>query len=180
MIQENKETKVRIKVWLDANGHTVLGEGGAALLRAIQKTGSISRAAKEIGVSYKFAWDYIKNIEKILGKKIVNTFKGGNTRGGTVLTEEGIKVLEEYEKARGRINACISEFENFEIFGETKNRLKVKVKQIVKGTDASIIIGEVPKGTTLRVLITKEALQKLGLKRNTKCGVMIKASSFEV
>jgi len=180
MTQKNKETKVRIKVWLDVNGHTVLGEGGASLLRAIQRTGSISKAAKEVGVSYKFAWDYIKKIEKVLQKEIVKTFRGGNTRGGAVLTEDGIRLLKEYETARNRINACVSEFENFEIFGETKNRLKVRVKQIIRGRDASIIVGEIPKGATLRVMITKEALQKLNLKKNDRCGIMMKASSFEV
>ena len=176
----NKETKIRIKVWLDANGHAILGEGGATLLKAIRYTGSISKAAREIGVSYKFAWDYIKKIEKILNKKIVDTYKGGNTRGGATLTDEGIKLLEEYNKAKRKIDACVSEFENFEIFGETKNKFKVRIKQIMRGKDASIVIGEVQRGTMLRVLITKEALRKLKLRKNTKCGIMIKASSFEV
>ena len=180
MESNNKKPRIRIKIWLDADGQNILGEGGAALLKAIQKNGSISKAAKEIGVSYKFAWDYIKKIETALGDKIVHTFKGGNIRGGATLTERGVELLNEYDKAMRQINSCISEFNNFEIFGETKNQVKLRIKQITRGKKASIVVGEVQKNTILRVLITKEALQKLKLKKNSKCGIMIKASSFEV
>ena len=59
-----KRRSPKFKLWLSEGTHDVIGEGGVSLLKAIDEFGSITAAAKKIGMSYRFAWNQIKEIEK--------------------------------------------------------------------------------------------------------------------
>jgi len=67
--------KPSCKVWIEFNGKRVLGSGGAAILHRIDKARSISKAAKELGMSYRYVWNYLNEIKGILGEPVVDTFK---------------------------------------------------------------------------------------------------------
>ena len=95
--------KPRIKVWLEYLDRPIIGAGGARLLKLIDETNSISKAAEKMGVSYRFAWNYIKNVERTLKTRIVSSKKGGNEKGRTVLTPVGKSILREYEKLCSKI-----------------------------------------------------------------------------
>ena len=95
-----KGYKVRYKVWLEKDKDIVMGLGRDKLLREIEKTGSISKAAKAVGMSYKKAWSFLKTMENRLGIKLVETRRGGRGGGGTRLTEEARKLLSEFEKIK--------------------------------------------------------------------------------
>lgn len=88
--------EVRSKVWLELNGYPLMGAGRAELLRAVERTGSINAAAKELGMDYRRAWGLIDSMEKRLNLKLVNRRRGGAERG-TLLTREGQRILELYE-----------------------------------------------------------------------------------
>lgn len=88
---------VRSKVWLEVKGEPVFGEGKKRLLEAIERHGSINRAAREAGVSYRRAWSYIRAMETRLGTKLVETERGGDGGGGTKLTEEARRLIRMYE-----------------------------------------------------------------------------------
>jgi len=75
-----------------------MGMGRDKLLREIEKQGSIAAAARELGLSYKKAWQYIKTMEKRIGKKLVETRKGGATGGSSRLTDAAKHLLKEFEK----------------------------------------------------------------------------------
>ncbi|MFI5449511.1 MAG: winged helix-turn-helix domain-containing protein [Candidatus Bathyarchaeia archaeon] len=90
-----------LRLYLNANGKRVLGKGGAQILEAIEDCGSISAAAEELGMSYKFVWDYLTRIRRILKIPIVVTYRGGAQRhrkggGGATLTPFARKMLEEF------------------------------------------------------------------------------------
>jgi len=101
-----KDLKPRLKLELVINGHVVLDETGAMLLLLIDKTGSIMKASKLIGIPYSSAWEYISRIEKRLNIKVVEARRGGPAGGGAVLTYEGRRLLEkfltEYQKFFGK------------------------------------------------------------------------------
>lgn len=67
------------------------------LLRAVQACGSISKAAKMAGISYKTAWDRIDAMNNMSAKPLVNRSTGGAKGGGTTLTELGVQVVEGFE-----------------------------------------------------------------------------------
>ncbi len=93
-----KDLVIKYKVWLEKDGEIVIGMGREKILREIEKTGSIASAAKNLGISYRKAWKYIKTMEERLGIKLVESKKGGKKGGGSKLTPEAKSLLREFEK----------------------------------------------------------------------------------
>ena len=91
--------EIKCRVWIEKNGIHVIGKGGAEILKALEEHRSLSKAARALGMSYRFAWMYINKIEKNTGLKIVNRERGGKGGGRMVLTEEGKSLLKLYEEA---------------------------------------------------------------------------------
>ena len=69
-----------------------------ALLQAIDQTGSISQAAKQVGLSYKGAWQLIERANNLAPKVLVATATGGNRGGGTALTGAGRAMLDLFNR----------------------------------------------------------------------------------
>lgn len=99
--------KPKIKVWLEINSKPVLGEGRAKLLKEIDNIGSLSKSAKNLKISYRHAFKLIKNLNKRVGEKVIETKIGGEKGGGMKLTELGKKVLNEYYLAKKKIEEFI-------------------------------------------------------------------------
>ncbi len=104
-----KELEVKSKVWLEVEGEAVLGLGRKMLLEAIQRYGSISQAAREVGISYRKAWGYIHSMEELLDTKLVETRVGGKGGGGTILTAQARDLLARYDKLLKGVNEAIDE-----------------------------------------------------------------------
>lgn len=81
-----------------------MGPGKADLLEGIERTGSIAAAGREMGMSYKRAWQLVETMNAMFCEPLVHSSRGGTKGGGAVLTEAGKAVLAEYrgleEKAR--------------------------------------------------------------------------------
>lgn len=99
--------EVKWRIWFEKDGRHVMGKGGAEILRAIKEYGSLSKAAKALGMSYRFAWKYITKMEKALGDKVVERERGGKEGGGAKLTELGEKILKMYDEAEEKLNVCL-------------------------------------------------------------------------
>lgn len=80
--------EIKAKFWIENKGGVVLGGGKTGLLLAVDRLGSIQRAAEEFGMSYRHAWGAIQRIEKRAGFKMVETKLGGRDRGAH-LTPKG-------------------------------------------------------------------------------------------
>lgn len=85
--------EIKAKFWIENNGEVVLGGGKTALLLAVDRLGSIQRAADEFGMSYRHAWGAMKKIEQRAGFKIMDTRVGGRD-GGAQLTPRGKEFIE--------------------------------------------------------------------------------------
>lgn len=90
--------QVKSKVWFEKDGELVFGTGKSLILKAIGETGSINKAAKKMGMSYRHAWTYIRSAEKRLGKPLLIKTKGGKEGGGAILTDYAKDLLEKFEK----------------------------------------------------------------------------------
>ena len=91
------------KVWMELDGEFVIGEGGAELLALIAKHASLSKAAKEVGWSYRHAWGYVKNAERALGCSLAEAVPGKGTRRGMRLTPDGQRLLSTLIDARNAL-----------------------------------------------------------------------------
>jgi molybdate transport system regulatory protein len=101
--------KFSFKIWLEHQGKPLIGKGGAQILEQIEKEHSISKAAKKLGMSYRYVWSYIKRVEKTLGKPIVETYRGGKRGGGGAeLTSFGKELLEEYMCVENLLNKVLA------------------------------------------------------------------------
>ncbi len=103
------EFEFKVRVWLEKDGKPVIGKGGAEILKAIEKHSSLSKAARELGMSYRFAWMYINRMESASGIKVVKRERGGREGGRMILTEEGKKLLEIYERAEKAVEEKLKE-----------------------------------------------------------------------
>ncbi|MCK5151483.1 MAG: LysR family transcriptional regulator [Candidatus Thorarchaeota archaeon] len=91
------------KLWLEHQGVYVFGPGAFALMTSIHKTGSITKAAKELKMSYRYAWGVIRKIEKKLDAKLLDSFKGGKEGGGgATVTEYGLSLMKLYSLVNER------------------------------------------------------------------------------
>jgi molybdate transport system regulatory protein len=96
------------KVWLISGG-TNFGDGLYHLLINVNEQGSISQAARMMGMSYRAAWGKIKQAEKNWGCKLVTTHVGGDAGGGTTLTEFGSKLIKCYREFRDKMERAVQE-----------------------------------------------------------------------
>lgn len=97
MQESHSGMEIKSKLWIEVEGEPVFGRGRRFLLQAIDKYGSINQAAKEINISYRKAWGYIKAMEERLGIKLVDRKAGGKNGGGATLTDEARGFLQKYE-----------------------------------------------------------------------------------
>ncbi len=89
--------EIRSKFWLEIDNEPVFGRGRRFLLEAIDAHGSINQAAKEINISYRKAWSYIKTMEERLGIQLVERHVGGRNGGGALLTDHAKVFLKKYK-----------------------------------------------------------------------------------
>jgi len=74
----------------------MLGPGKAELLERIAETGSIAAAGREMGMSYKRAWQLVETMNAMFRAPVVESTRGGARGGGAVVTETGQAVLAEF------------------------------------------------------------------------------------
>jgi molybdate transport system regulatory protein len=97
------------KLWVQSDQGIFLGEGRVELLKAIHEHGSISKASKAIGISYRKAWKLVQSMNENGSCPIVNQSAGGNKGGGTTLSEKGKEIIELYDKLKGDYNEFLEE-----------------------------------------------------------------------
>lgn len=75
-----------------------LGPGKIALLEGIAATGSIAAAGREMGMSYKRAWDLVTAMNAMFAAPLVASARGGAGGGGARLTDTGAQVVALYRR----------------------------------------------------------------------------------
>ena len=103
--------RVAYKIWLEHEGISFFGKGGAQLLKLIDERGYLKKAAEEMEISYKFAWSYVKRLEEVLSLKIVESRRGGIGGGGSKLTREGKLLVEYYEGLASEVDGVAKKYE---------------------------------------------------------------------
>ena len=99
-----RDLDIRAKAWITAGNETFLAYGRIMLLEKIRESGSISAAARSIGMSYRRAWWHVETMNRLAARPLVKTAVGGKGGGGTRLTAEGEEAVRVYrildEKAK--------------------------------------------------------------------------------
>ena len=88
--------RVRVSIVFESGAR--IGPGKAKLLESIRDTGSISAAARDMGMSYKRAWLLLDSMNQAFTEPVVMAAPGGTGGGGATLTPFGAEVLERYRR----------------------------------------------------------------------------------
>lgn len=98
--------RLGFKLWLD-NGGKAFGDGPQDILRRVQESGSLRKAAQEIGMSYSQAWELIRRLEGRLGFPLLERKVGGSSGGGSLLTPEAEQLMQRYQAFRTEAEAVL-------------------------------------------------------------------------
>jgi molybdate transport system regulatory protein len=177
-------------IWLGQDESSRMGDMRISLLEQIGKSGSITQAAKAVGVSYKTAWEAVDAMQNLSERPLVESVSGGRSGGGTRLTEAGLKLVEtyrliqrEHERLLVSLSDGIDDFPNFynmirrlSMKSSARNQFFGKVIAIRGGSvnaEVELSLGGEDK---IAAIITHESLENLGLKIGSEVWALVKAS----
>jgi molybdate transport system regulatory protein len=110
MAAQGRKLLVHCKVWVeDETGELIFGAGRLRILEAVERSGSIVGAAKELGMSYSAVWGKIHATEQRLGRPILEKKIGGPKGGGSALTPFAKHLLEQFRTLEGRTQRAAEE-----------------------------------------------------------------------
>lgn len=122
--------KVFLRFWIKKEDRNFLGKGKIELLEHIKTTGSISKAAKNMKMSYKAAWDDIDSMNHLSENILVQSVSGGKGGGGTIVTSEGervINVFKRLDRVMDNIQSNLGDFENLDELEQRISSLESKL-----------------------------------------------------
>jgi len=179
-------------VWLTVGRDNLAGSDRIGLLRAIAEQGSITHAAKTVGISYKAAWDAVDTMNNLAGEALVARTTGGRGGGSTLLTPRGARLVERFaqlDAAHQRFVKLLSEEStdlqtDFTVL-RTLN-MKTSARNQFNGTVTAVRAGAVndeveltlPGGARIVAVVTRESTESLGLRTHIAAFALIKASSI--
>ncbi|RQS37089.1 LysR family transcriptional regulator [Burkholderia sp. Bp8992] len=178
------------ELWLRAGEQTLGGATRIALLAAIGDTGSITRAAKAVGLSYKAAWDAVDTMNNLAGEPLVARSTGGKGGGGTTLTPRATSLIaafrtieREHRRFIEAASAAVAGFDvDWALIGRigmktsARNQLFGKVASIVRGTVNDEVTLALPGGQPVVAVLTHESAEALGLREGADACALVKAS----
>lgn len=178
------------QVWLDRKGRSFLGGYRIDLLEQIERTGTLTRAAKAVGLSYKAAWDAVDTMNNLAEKPLVVRAAGGRSGGRSALTEHGKRAVALYRLLESgwrqlltRMQAEIDDLDGLHdllraltVRTSARNELWGTVKIVRKGAVNADVVLDVGEGVEIFASITNEAVEELGLAPGRTAFALIKAS----
>jgi molybdate transport system regulatory protein len=177
-------------IWMGNEGDAHIGDVRISLLEKIGETGSITKAAKGVGISYKTAWDAVDAMKNISGEALVESLTGGKGGGGTRLTQAGQKIVQTYrliQKEHQRFLSGIREgLEDFDhsfqlirrlaMKSSARNQFFGKVTAIRGGSVNAEVELSLNGEDKITATITHESLENLSFKIGSEAWALIKAS----
>jgi molybdate transport system regulatory protein len=177
-------------VWFQSGEQTLGGASRIALLAAIRDTGSITGAAKAVGMSYKAAWDAVDTMNNLAGEPLVMRAAGGKGGGGTTLTPRAMRLIDtfraiehEHRRFLERAGVAIDGFANdWALIGRmgmktsARNQLYGKVASIRRGAVNDEVSLTLPGGQIIVSVLTHESTETLGLTEGAAAFALVNAS----
>jgi molybdate transport system regulatory protein len=94
----SKSQTPSIRLRIDLSPDSALGPGKIALLEHIEATGSLSQAARELGMSYRRAWLLLDDVNRMFTEPATTASVGGSGGGGARLTDLGRAIVKAYRE----------------------------------------------------------------------------------
>lgn len=173
----------------EALGHAI-SDKRLEVLRRVWETGSISQAARDVGISYKAAWQAIDTLTNLAGEPLVDRTVGGSGGGGARITPQGLQLLalaDELQRARA---AVLARFAGLPLTAaglglqtSMRNQLPCEVRdvEILAPADPTVRVRlDTPGRAILVSSVTRESADLLGLNTGLRVLVLCKATAVQV
>ncbi|WP_296246482.1 TOBE domain-containing protein [uncultured Stenotrophomonas sp.] len=177
-------------LWLNVAGQSLGGRGRFALLGFIDACGSISQAAKRMGMTYKNAWDAVDAMNTAAGEPLVARSVGGRGGGGAQLTERGRQLVARFEQLERAHRAFLQSqqvpagldedmalIRRIGMITSARNQFYGRISAVAAGAVNDEVQIEVAPGLTVVATITHGSMESLGLEVGMPAYALIKASS---
>lgn len=186
--------------FVNSHLHLTSSQGGdvsvkrISLLEAIDTEGSISAAAKRLGMSYRSAWDAVAEMNNMWDSPLVEKSPGGVHGGSTCLTQKGKELVasfrlmqQEYGRFTEGLNRNITDFNRLQqcmrrlsMRTSARNQFQGRVEVIRSGKINSEITLSINGRDRLTAVITSESVEELGLSLGSEVYALIKASFVDL
>jgi len=162
------------------------------LLRAIGEHGSISAAAKAVGMTYKAAWDAVDTMNNLAGQPLVQSQHGGSGGGGAMLTPAGIRLVRAFSRLSELQDQLVDLFEqqgdrddlttirSLMMKTSARNALGGKVTRVTPGAVNAEVEVELQGGDRLIAIITQASADEMGVEPGRSVYALIKASFITI
>ena len=186
-----KSSGLKGRLFFEKDGASFLGGKRVDLLEAIDLHGSISSAAKVVGMSYKGAWDVIDAMNNQSDQPLVLRSIGGKHGGGTELTEHGRRIVRLFRTGEAEyqnvLNALVGGMENFDAFQDLLRRFSMRTSARNQFLGRIVRLARGPVNVDVRIqldekneiasMVTRESSDALGLEIGMEIYALIKAPS---
>lgn len=181
-------TDITASLSFKADGLPAVGRERIALLEAVDREGSISAAARSVGLTYKAAWDGINAMNNLFGQPVVIGQPGGRQGGGATVTEEGRRAITAFHRLDTELSRLMQTLGpalgdntggpllwSLMMRTSARNALRCIVTRVIDGAvnaEIEMAAGDVP----LRAIITRESVRDLGIEPGRQVVALIKSS----
>ncbi|HEY0502037.1 MAG TPA: TOBE domain-containing protein [Lysobacter sp.] len=164
------------------------------LLTALGSEASIAAAARQVGLSYKAAWDAVEAMNNLADAPLVERVVGGKGGGGTCLTPEGQRLVATWREVKAEnarfiesLNARIANASDelsiigrFAMLTSARNHLSGLVSRVTTGAVNDEVELELSGGGKIVAIVTRESAERMGLAVGGRAIALVKASSVIV
>ena len=172
---------------LSRGARTRMGADRVALLEAIRDQGSLTAAAKAVGLSYKGAWDAVQALNNLFEQPLVAAHAGGSGGGGTAtVTAQGAAVIATFHKVQAQLAQVLGGLENhgdpdsviwsLGMRTSARNALRGVVAGVAGGPVSAEVTLTIAPGVDLISVITRQSVEDLGLAPGVPAIALIKAN----
>ena len=186
--------KLRTHLAIETEAGALLGGARIRLLEAIDKFGSISKAAQRIPMSYKAAWDALDDLNNLADLPVIERSIGGVGGGGTKLTDYGRRLVamfraveDEYQAAMDHLHREGSDsnsddkaafqrlLRRISLRTSARNQFSCVVARIEIGSVSAQVFLALDEGCELEAQITSDSVKQLALIPGREVIALVKA-----
>jgi molybdate transport system regulatory protein len=169
-----------------------VGADRIALLEAIGELGSITAAAKRLGLSYKGAWDAAQALNNLFEAPLIETQTGGSRGGTATLTPRGRAVIAAFQRVEAELSAALGRLEaglagapdddlgtlfwSLGMRTSARNALRGVVSEVTDGAVNAEVTLKIAPGLQIVAVVTRQSVADLGLAPGRPAIALIKSS----
>lgn len=183
---------LRAALMVQRDGSLRMGADRVRLLEAIRAHGSISAAARAVGLSYKSAWDGVNTMNNLFGRPLVVASPGGRGGGGAAVTAAGLQVIAAFSVGQAELTRFLNSLESHldetdRLFVSTflwsllmktsaRNTFRCTITEVIEGAVNAEVLMDLTGDQKLVAIITNRSARELDLGPGKEVFALVKSS----